>query len=236
MITSLSIVGPLMTFGVGGRGGGAGLGARFSLSTIRMRSRTSGEGERVRAGTKRILSAGPRLDSLTTRRKCTSSSTLLDGGLTLRVRSTRRVTRTGLGDLARGRSMVSISLCRSTICPEPARLLSSRIQAGWRSLVRSRKRTSTSSNSRTGARRGASLTYSRSSNSTRLLDMAAFWSARALFCFCGLWVCLWLADDQAGLAWCGAVSCSKWWRADGGVVVRRGGELDNCQQKGGRQV
>jgi hypothetical protein len=172
-MTSLSIVGPLMTLGVGGRGGGAGLTARFSVSTIRMRSRTSGEGERVLGWTKRILSAGPRLDSLTTRRYCTSSSTLL--GLTLRARSTMRVTRTGLGDRARGRSMVSISLCRSTIWPPSTRLFSSRIQAGWRSLVRSRSRTrtSTSSYSRTGARRGASLMYSRSSNSTRLLDMVA---------------------------------------------------------------
>lgn len=176
-----------MILGVGGLGAGAGLGARsFSLSTIRMRSLTSGELDRE--GTNRT-GAGPRLDSLTTRRNCTCSSRLWPG-LTLLVRWTMCWrTRTGLGDLWRGRSTVSTSLALRTIWPASDRLPSSRRKAGRRSRScsrsRSRMRTSTSSYSRTGGppRRGISLTYSRSPNSTRLLDMAAIWCCEA---FCGV--------------------------------------------------
>jgi hypothetical protein len=135
-----------MTLGVGGRG--AGLGARsFSRSVIRIRSRTSVSGEDD-LSTKRILSLGPRLGSRAMRRNWISSS-LLGGGLTLLARwITRDVMRVGagLGDLCRGRSTVSISLCLSTIWPGSTRLLSSRIKAGMRSFTRSRsRRISTSS-------------------------------------------------------------------------------------------
>jgi hypothetical protein len=197
-----------MILGVTGRGGGAGLGARsLSLSTTRIRCCTSGE--RDRSGTKRTLSTGPRLASLTTRRKRTSSSILLGPGLTLLVRSTmveRELTRTGLGDLWRGRSTVSISLCLRTNWPGSARLRSSRIKAGRRSL----RARGSSSYSRTGARRGTSLRYSRSSKSTLLLDdmAAAWWCRLRLSCR------LWAAGDQAGQVGRG--------RREGGVACQTG--------------